>query len=100
MANFLDFLFGPPKPAKLDALTDKAGARRAQARHDVRAEALRQVRESGAKVMTPERAELLRKAMEVHRAKQTVLADLSDEQRQKLVAMAIRQLLNEGRDPE
>ena len=51
-------------------------------------------------LMTPERAELLRRAMEVRRAKQTIFADLSDEQRQKLVAVAIRKLLNEGREGE
>ncbi len=49
-------------------------------------------------LMTPERAELLRRAMEVRRAKQTILADLSDTQRQKLVAVALKKLLNEGRD--
>ncbi len=47
-------------------------------------------------VMTPERAELIRQAMAVRQAKQTVLADLSDEQRQRLVAAAMKRLLNEG----
>jgi hypothetical protein len=47
-------------------------------------------------VMTPERAELIRQAMAVRKAKQTVLADLSDAQRQKLVAAAMKRLLNEG----
>lgn len=49
-------------------------------------------------VMTPDRAELIRQAMAVRQAKQTILADLSDEQRQKLVAVAMKRLLNEGRD--
>ena len=50
---------------------------------------------SGQNLVTPERAELIRKAMEVHHAKQTILADLKDENRQKLVAIAIKKLLND-----
>ena len=42
-----------------------------------------------------DRAALIRQAMEVRRAKQAVLDDLSDEQREKLVALAMKQLLNE-----
>ncbi len=49
-------------------------------------------------VMTPERAELIRQAMQVRKAKQTILADLSDEERQKLVALAMKKLMNEGRE--
>lgn len=49
-------------------------------------------------VMTPERAELIRQAMAVRQAKQTVLSDLSDKQRQQLVAAAMKRLLNEGPD--
>lgn len=52
-----------------------------------------------ARVMTPERAELIRNAMRIHRAKQKVLADLDDKQRQKLVLLAMRAFLNEGREP-
>lgn len=48
--------------------------------------------------MTPERADLIRNAMKIHRAKQRILDDLSDEHRQKLVAMAMRAFLNEARD--
>lgn len=48
--------------------------------------------------VTPERAELIRKAMQVCKAKQTILADLSDEQKQRLVATAMKRLLNEGRN--
>ncbi len=49
-------------------------------------------------IATPERQELLRRAMEVRRAKQQILADLSDEDRQKLVALAMKKLLREGRE--
>lgn len=49
-------------------------------------------------VMTPERAELIRNALAVHKAKQSILADLNDEARAKLVALAITSLLNEGKD--
>ncbi len=49
-------------------------------------------------VMTPERAELIRQAMQVRAAKQTILADLDDETRAKLVATAMKALLNEGHD--
>lgn len=65
---------------------------------DPRAQALQQVRDAQERVMTPERAELLRHAMQVRKAKQAILADLNDEQRQKLVALAFRALLNEGRE--
>ncbi|MBY0431425.1 MAG: hypothetical protein K2Q10_09520 [Rhodospirillales bacterium] len=46
-------------------------------------------------MVTPERAELLRNAMQVAKAKQKILAHLSDDQRQQLVALAMKQLLNE-----
>lgn len=52
-----------------------------------------------ARAMTPERAELIRNAMRIHRAKQNILADLDDAQRQKLVLLAMRAFLNEGREP-
>lgn len=64
----------------------------------VREEAVAQIRQSQGKVMTPQRAELIRNAMEVHRAKKAILADLDDEQKQRLVALALRAFLNEGRD--
>ncbi len=43
-----------------------------------------------------DRAELIRHAMSVRAAKQGVLADLDPESRSKLVALAMRALLNEG----
>jgi hypothetical protein len=49
-------------------------------------------------VHSPTRAETIRRAAEVKRAKQQLLEALSDEQRQKLVAVALKALLNEGRE--
>ncbi|MDO8608337.1 MAG: hypothetical protein Q7R40_17520 [Phaeospirillum sp.] len=46
------------------------------------------------------RARLLKQAQEVHRAKRKILDALSDEDRAKLVAMAILTFLNEGREPD
>ena len=83
---FLD-LFWPPK-------TEKASSPKAQHGSE-REQAIRHMQASGQNLVTPERTELIRKAMEVHRAKQTILADLKDEDRQKLVAIAIKKLLNE-----
>ncbi len=53
-------------------------------------------RQGQPKVMTPQRAELIRNAIRIHRAKKKILADLSDEQREKLMAMAMRAFLNEA----
>lgn len=64
-----------------------------------RDQALAQIRANQARVVTPERAALIENAMRVHRAKQKILADLDDEQKQRLVALAMRALLNEGREP-
>jgi hypothetical protein len=50
-----------------------------------------------APAMTPEREKLLKDAAaQVRRAKQAVMADLDDESRAKLVAMAITAFLNES----
>ncbi|CAA7624942.1 hypothetical protein [Magnetospirillum sp. SS-4] len=50
--------------------------------------------------MTEDRAALLKRAQDVHRAKRKILDHLSDEDRAKLVSMAILTFLNEGREPE
>lgn len=50
--------------------------------------------------ITPERQALIANAMKVHRAKQQILADLDDESRAKLVAMAITAFLRQGPEPE
>ncbi|ARJ64905.1 hypothetical protein WV31_04055 [Magnetospirillum sp. ME-1] len=47
-----------------------------------------------------ERAALLKRAQEVHRAKRKILDHLSDEDRAKLVSMAILTFLNQGREPD
>jgi hypothetical protein len=49
--------------------------------------------------VSPERQALIANAMRVHRAKQQILAELDDESRAKLVAMAITTLLNQGQPP-
>lgn len=93
-----ELFLGSPKTGKPGKGKAKPKARPPAT--DARARALQQVRETQDRVMTPERAELLRNAMEVRKAKQQILADLNDEQRQKLVAVALRALLNEGREPK
>lgn len=47
-----------------------------------------------------DRAALLKRAREVHRAKRQILDHLSDEDRAKLVGMAILTFLNQGREPD
>ncbi|HIJ61097.1 MAG TPA: hypothetical protein HPQ04_00245 [Rhodospirillaceae bacterium] len=49
---------------------------------------------------TPDRAELIKQAMKVRAAKQVILADLDDATRAKLVAVAMKAMLNEGREKE
>jgi hypothetical protein len=49
-----------------------------------------------AHVVTPQRAELIRHALQVRAAKQTVFAELGDEDRARLVAMAVLALLDKG----
>ena len=46
---------------------------------------------------TPSRAELIRQAMQVRASKQSLLADLNDEDRAKLVATAMKAFLAEGK---
>ncbi len=47
---------------------------------------------AGKREMTPEREELIRQARAVHRAKSKILDDLSEEDRQKLHDIALREL--------
>lgn len=77
------------------AKATKRGAKSASG--SARDQALAQVKAQSQSVMTDERAALIRQAMQVRKAKQTVLADLSDTERQKLVAVAMKKLLNEGK---
>ena len=59
-----------------------------------------QAQAQAAQIVTPDRAELIRRAMEVRAAKQSLLADLNDEDRAKLVATAMRAFLSEGKPKE
>lgn len=77
-----------PKPASATA----AGGDRAAAIAHMQA----QVKD----FVTPERQALLANAMAVHRAKQKILADLDDESRAKLIAMAITTLLHSDSSPD
>ncbi|WP_413204707.1 hypothetical protein [Rhodospirillum sp. A1_3_36] len=67
---------------------------------DARTEAMEAIRTNQARIMTPEREKLISDALAVHRAKQKILADLSDEDRRKLMVTAMRALLNEGKDTD
>ena len=67
---------------------------------DARQQAIAQAQAQGAALVTPDRAELIRQAMAVRAAKQTLLADLNDEDRAKLVATAMRAFLNESKPKE
>ncbi len=73
-------------------------AAKAPAKAAGKEKAISEAREQAKGLLTEDRAELIRQAMKVRAAKQTILADLSDEDRAKLVAAAMKALLNEGRD--
>lgn len=87
MFGFLKGLFGPgepkakPKPKTKPKPSPPAAAEAAA--------------EAGS-----DRAALLKRAREVHRAKRKILDHLSDEDRAKLVGMAILTFLNQGREPD
>lgn len=78
------------------ALKEKARTRKAPTAND-RADELAELHAQAQDIVTPERAELIRQAMEIRRAKQQILADLGDEDRRKLVAAAVKRLLKEGK---
>ncbi len=94
--GFLKSLFGPGEPkakprpkSKPKAATPKAATpKTATPRSPPKAEA------------GNDRAALLKRAQEVHRAKRKILDALSDEDRAKLVGMAILTFLNQGREPD
>jgi len=67
---------------------------------DERDQAIAQLPSQGANPVTPDRAELIRRAMELRAAKQTLLADLNDEDRARLVATAMRAFLTESKPKE
>jgi len=92
MFGFLKTLFGPGEPkakprpkSKPKAATPKAATSKSPpAKADPGSD----------------RAALLKRAQEVHRAKRKILDALSDEDRAKLVGMAILTFLNQGREPD
>ena len=92
MFKVLTSLFGAEKPA-----SKKKPAAKAKAAGSAREAALANIRDQSDRVMTPERAALIQNALAVRRAKQKILADLSDEQRAKLVMMAFLKLVDEGK---
>jgi len=73
MLAFLKFMLQPPKPVAKPVSQPVAKA----------------------PPRTLQRAELIREAMEVHRAKRKILDDLSDDSRAKLVAMAVLAMLGQ-----
>jgi gas vesicle protein len=91
MSGILSWLFGAPKSGKA-AQKRRAASSREQ---DVR----RLAAEVEA-VMTPERRELIRRAMEIRKNKSRILADLGDEEKRKLYALAVKNLLHESDDPK
>lgn len=98
MANFFTrALMGLFLSKNAQAVLEKRAKAAKRGKMSAREQALEQVRTQSKAVMTDDRAELIRQAMQVRKAKQTVLADLSDTERQKLVAVAMRKLLNEGK---
>lgn len=83
----------------LDEKARKSAAQRSKERQMTsREKEMQALREKVGDVMTPERQELIQHAMKVRTAKAKILDDLSDEHKQKLYALAIKNLLREGKD--
>ncbi|MCR6629655.1 MAG: hypothetical protein NVV74_06135 [Magnetospirillum sp.] len=82
-----------PPPATATA-TPKAPAPDAALPEGERQAAIARMQAQVKEFVSPERQALIANAMAVHRAKQKILADLDDESRAKLVAMAITTLLH------
>lgn len=80
-------------PDKAPRPTQPAAPERA-AKADDRQAAIARMQSQVKEFVTPERQALIANAMAVHRAKQKILADLDDESRAKLIAMAITTLLH------
>ena len=60
-----------------------------------RAVVQQQLQQQAQKIVTPERQELIRRAIEIQGAKQKIFDALSDEKKKVLVALAMRKALNE-----
>lgn len=80
------------------AMPDAKG--KTKAKPAVRQAAIAQMQDQVKDLITPDRAELIRQAMQVRQAKQTILAELGDEDRARLVAVAMKALLNEDKKKE
>ncbi|MDR3437597.1 hypothetical protein [Telmatospirillum sp.] len=87
---------GKSKPKSPFDQRDQDGAERPGARE----QAIADVQKDAQDLVTPDRAELIRQAMRVRAAKQTILADLDDETRGKLVAAAMKALLKSDQPKE
>lgn len=81
-----------PDKAPRPAAVPKGGV---AAPADDRQAAIAQMQAQVKGFVSPERQALIANAMAVHRAKQQILAELDDESRAKLVAMAITTLLHQ-----
>jgi hypothetical protein len=79
---------------------DKLEERRGAATRSTREIQVDGLRDTVGRVMTPERQELIRKAMEVQRAKSQIFDDLKDVDKQRLYALAVKKLLREGRETD
>ncbi len=88
MSGFFSWLFGrPAKPAP---------GRQASVE---RQEQVRKLAAEIEAVVTPDRRELIRQAMAIRKSKSRILEDLGDEQKRRLYALAVKQLLHEN-DPK
>lgn len=87
MFGFLKGLFGAEPPKAKPKPKPKAAAKPA-------------VPKAATSAPSSDRAALLKQAQDVHRAKRKILDALSDEDRAKLVGMAILTFLNQGREPD
>ena len=65
-----------------------------------REQAIEAMKAGGQGLVTEDRAELIKRAMEIRKAKQTLLANLDDDQRQKLMALALKALINQDAPPK
>ena len=76
----------------------KLERRREAGKETARGARINALRQAAGHVMTPEREQLIRNAMNVHRAKSRIIEDLKDEEKQRLYALAVKKLLrgNDG----
>ena len=84
--------------AVLGVLVDKKARKKLEKRRQAKTRdgQIASIRENVDRVMTPERQELIRRAMELQRAKSQIFNSLNDEEKQKMVAQMIKGMLREG----